>query len=334
MKNTDFVDASAYLRVQEKRLLQTGGMERLIDAGSAAEALRMLSQNGDYDFASLADPADYEPVLKAEQRRVYAMAYKLAKENRAVVDILACKYDYHNAKTALKAANFKQRTENPYVLATDVEPSAIEAYIESPSDKSELPAHLAAAINGAKEAFAKSGNPQDIDLALDKAMFAHMLALAKPLKNDFITDYVTMSIDFYNTKTLLRVKAMQKGTAFLADALAEGGKTPVSFFVENYAKTPAAMVPSFYYRYFGDAMKAGMDDYEKTGNLSRLERRFDNLLVDHTRKAKYLAYGAEVLFAYLISKENEIRQIRIVVTCKLNNIGQEALRERLRDNYA
>jgi V/A-type H+-transporting ATPase subunit C len=334
MKDTDFVSATAYLRVQEKRLLQNATLERLADAQNAAEALRMLSQNSDYDFAALKDPAAYEASLKTELRRVYALGYKLADENRGVVDILAAKYDYHNAKTALKAAHFRQRTENPYVTVTDIDPAAIEAYVANPAAKTELPAHLTAAITKAEELFAKTGNPQDIDVALDLALFARMTALAEDLGNEFITEYVQMSVDFYNIKTLLRVKAMQKGTAFLAEALAKGGKTPLSFFVENYPRTPAAMVPVFYYKYFGDAMRIGIESYEKTGNLSVLEKCFDNLGVAHTKQAKYLAYGAEVLFAYLLSKENEIRQIRILITCKLNHIGQEATRERLRDNYA
>jgi V/A-type H+-transporting ATPase subunit C len=334
VKNTDFLDASAFLRVQEKRLLGNAGLERVIDAPNAAEALRMLSQNSDYDFAGLKDPAEYEDALKAELRRIYALAYRLAKENSAVVDVLASRYDYHNIKTAVKAAHFKQRTENPYVLVTDVSPAAIEAQVAEPKDRSGLPEHLVKAIAAAQEDFARTGNPQSIDIAVDKAMFAHMLGLCEKLGVDFITEYTRMAVDFHNIKTLLRVKAMRKGTAFLSEALAEGGKTPISFFAENYAKTPSAMVPTFYYKYFGDAMRAGIEHFERSGNLSQLERLFDNMLIKHTKAAKYVSFGPEILFAYIVSKENEIRQVRILCTCKLNSISAEALRERLRDNYA
>ncbi|MDL2232958.1 V-type ATP synthase subunit C [Ruminococcaceae bacterium OttesenSCG-928-L11] len=334
MKDTDFVESSAYLRVQEKRLLQNSSLERVVDAPNVMEALRMLSQNTDYDFASLKSVADYEQTLKAELKRVYKMAYALAKGNRQVVDILACRYDFHNVKAAVKANHFRQRSDVPYVRVTDVDPAEIERLAQDPTAKTDLPEHIAKAVKDAQSAFGRTSNPQDIDVVLDKAIFAHMLTLCETCGNSFITDYVKMAIDFYNIKTLLRVKAMQKGTAFLAETLAPGGKTDTGFFVEHYNKTPAAMVPVFYYKYFGEAMRAGMESFEKSGNYSNLERLFDNLLIAHTKAAKYMAFGAEVLFSYLVSKENEIRQIRIVITCKQNNIPQESLRERLRDNYA
>jgi V/A-type H+-transporting ATPase subunit C len=45
-------------------------------------------------------------------------------------------------------------------------------------------------------------------------------------------------------------------------------------------------------------------------------------------------YGPETVFAYIAAKENEIRQARIILTCKANGVSPDVLRERLRDNYA
>ncbi|MDR2932358.1 MAG: V-type ATPase subunit [Oscillospiraceae bacterium] len=335
MKNTDFASVSAFLRVQEKRLLSGGDIDRVIDAPNADEALRMLSQNSDYDFASLKNAFEYESRLKAELKRVYESAWKLAGDNSELVDILAAKYDFHNVKTAVKAAHFSQRTENPYFYVTPVAPGDIEDYVQNgAAAKSGLPAHLKQAVDTAEDAYEHTQNPQNIDIAVDKALFAYQMTLCARLGNDFISDYMKMSIDFYNIKTLLRVKMMQKGTAFLTEALAPGGKTATDFFVENYSKNVSAMAPVFYYKYFGGAVQAGLEAFERDGNLSALEKRFDDLLVAHTKQAKYLSFGGEILFAYIVSKENEIRQVRIIVTCKQNGIGADALRERLRDTYA
>lgn len=335
MKNTDFLDASAYLRVQEKRLLTAAALERAAETASIKEALRMLSQNSDYDFTSQKGESEYEDSLKAELARVYTLAYSLT-EHTCLVDILACKYDYHNLKAALKAKHFPQRTANPYIAVTKIEPARLERLFEDGIDplKTELPMHLIEAAAAMREAFAKADTPQSIDIAADKAMFAHMLTLAAQTDSEFIVNYVKTAIDFYNIKALVRVKDMKKGTAFLSDCLANGGLTATDFFVENYSKTLSAMLPVFYYKYFGDAMRLGVESYERTGNFSQLERMLDNLLVQYTKQARYITYGAEILFVYLLSKENEIRQVRILVTCKRNEIAPEALKERLRDNYA
>lgn len=336
MQSSDFIGASGYIRVLEKKLLSTAALDRMADAAGVPEVLRMLSQQSDYNFSALARSGDYEKSLKDELARVYAMAYKLSPHPE-VVDIPAAKYDFHNLKTALKAKHFKQRTEPPFIEASRIVPSLLEAAVNNPpptESKSDIPLHLFRAIIAAEEAFSKDGNPQSIDIALDRLMFARMLELCGAVGSELITRHVQSAIDFYNVKTLLRAKAMQKGTAFLAGCLVPGGLCDLGFFASSYSKTPAAMVPAFYYKSFGDAAKKGFEGFEKTGNYAALERLLDNILVEQVKAAKYLTYGPEVLYAYLFSKENELRQIRILVTAKQNHIRPEALRERLRENYA
>ena len=333
MNSLDFVNISSYLRVQEKRMISGATFLRAADAPDVQEALRMLSQGSDYDFGSLVRIDDYELLLKNELRRIYEHAHSMTEQD-SIVELCACKYDFHNLRAALKASLFPQRTPNPYISVTENAASDLEKLAAGDFEKSELPPHLVEAARVALESYHAEKNPQMIDIVLDKAMFAHMKVLAAASDIAFITDYVEMSIDFYNVKALMRIREMQKGTAFLSQCLVEGGRTELAFFVENYAKAPSAMVPVFYYRYFGDAMRLGVETYERNGNFSQLERRLDNLLLTHLKSAKYITYGPELLFAYLLNKENEIRQVRIVISCKSNGIGAEALKERLRDNYA
>lgn len=335
MKASDFVSSSGYLRTLEKHLLSTSAIDRIVDASDAQEALRMITQLSEYDFNSLKRLEDYEDVLKKELRRIYLLARSLTNHS-CVVDIPACKYDYHNLKAAVKAKYFPQRTPSPFVYATDTSPQLLEKVVNGDIDpaKSDLPLHLQSAAVAAVAAFEKENSPQSIDITLDLLMLAHMKELSDKTGNDFIADYVKNLIDFYNLKTLMRVKDTQKGSAVLSKCLAEGGHTEPSFFIQNYGRTLSAMVPVFHFRNFGEAMRLGMEEFDRTGNYSQLERLLDNYLIDQLKQAKYISYGPEVLFAYILNKENEIRQIRILVTCKHNGIKTEALRERLRDNYA
>jgi V/A-type H+-transporting ATPase subunit C len=324
------------VRVLEKKLIAGGGLERAADAPGTPEALRLLSQNSDYNFGSLQKPDDYELLLKAELKRVYALAYK-AVPGKTVVEILACKYDIHNIKAALKEKLHKGRTPPPYMAVTDIDPALIETAVNGAQIsalKSDIPAHLVEAIDEAKAAWEKTENPQSIDIALDKAMFRRMLALCKELGCEFITGHVKAQIDFYNLKTLLRAKNMKKPAAFVAGCIIPGGATDEAFFTANYNKAPSALVQPGFYKSFGAALKKGVEEYEKSGNFSQLERLLDNYLIEETKKAKYVTYGPEIVYAYLFSKENEIRQVRIIVAGKQNGIRPEALKERLRESYA
>lgn len=333
MKSTDFLSMTSYIRVQEKRLLDKSSLDRVADASSTKEALRMLSQNTDYDFGALARPEDYETVIKAELRRIYKMAYDAAKNAPQIAEIMGCKYDYHNVKVALKAHYLGSKISMPFVEATPTPPQAIAKLVEKFDPKSNLPSYIVEAVAAGAEAYEISKNPQDIDIALDKRMYLHMLALAQTLDNAFITGYVQNVIDFYNLKTLVRVKSMQKGTAFLSECLVEGGKTDASFFLANYGKNAGGLSLSFVFKNYGSAVKTGIESYERTGNYAELERLLDNNLINYVKDAKRVSFGPEVLLAYLVSKENEIKQIRIVMACKQNQMPTEILKERLRDNY-
>jgi V/A-type H+-transporting ATPase subunit C len=334
LKDTDFLGMSSYVRVKEKSLLSGAGLERIADAPSTAEALRMLSQQSDYDFSNLRRPEDYETVVKAEQKRAFEMAYDLAAECPAVVGIIGAKYDYHNVKAALKAKYQGGAEDIPLLELTSVSAAEILLIVRKYDPKSSLPAHILAAIRAGEDAYEKSGgNPQMIDVALDRLLYAHMGKLAAELGNDFITGYVKNAIDYYNLKTLVRARSMQKGTAFLASALAEGGATDPALFTASYGKAGGALALAFAFKGYGAAAKAGMESFERTGNYSELERLLDNLLIRYVRDAKSIPFGLEVLFGYLVAKESEIRQVRILVACKQNGIAPERLRERLRENY-
>lgn len=333
MKDVDYLSMSTYVRVQEKRLMDTAGMERAADAPSIAEALRMIGQNGDYDFGALRRPEDYESAVRAELARVYKMAYKTAERIPALPEILGCKYDFHNVKVALKAKFCPQAGALPYVKATPVSPELIEKTVQKYDPKANLSANLLEAIVAGEQAYAVSENPQDIDLAVDKRMYAHMSELAGVVGSDFVAGYVRRAIDFYNVKTLMRVKNMQKGSAFLAECIARGGDTDPSLLLAAYGKNAGALSLAFAFKNYGDAFKAGLESYERSGNYSELERLLDNELIRYVQNAKRVSFGPEILFAYLVSKENEIKQVRIVAACKLNGIATAALKERLRENY-
>jgi V/A-type H+-transporting ATPase subunit C len=261
------------------------------------------------------------------------MLYKISK-NKDLIDILSLKYDFHNLKTAVKAKFLGIDAVGVYSDAGAISVAEIKKYLAEPKRTGDLPDFIYDAADAVLKAFEDHSDPQEIDILLDKKLFEQMLVLCDEIQNDFITEYVRLSIDFYNIKTLLRVKNMQKGTRFLGECLVPGGKADKSYFLENYDKSPDTLAQVFYYKYFGDTVKQGMESYAKTGNFSDLEKLFDNYLIEYVKKSKYIPYGPEVLFAYIVSKENEIRQIRILMTAKINNIGTDVIKERLRDNYA
>ena len=72
--------------------------------------------------------------------------------------------------------------------------------------------------------------------------------------------------------------------------------------------------------------------YEREG-LQGLELSCDNLLLEYVKETKFVTAGLEVLVAYLIAKENEIKLLRSVLTGKINEIPAQMIRERMRETF-
>jgi V/A-type H+-transporting ATPase subunit C len=360
LKPEDFIEASALIRIKEKRVLNQEGIERVLDAPSPADALSILTSSTEYDFSQLHTPAFYEQTLKDQMAGVYNELYSLVGEkNRALIDVIAAKYDYNSIKVALKALFTNTIEENRALIysVTGLDGDALIDYVsiseedekdnkvnpdllppgeapKTPKELSPLPNHLKIAVDKTKEAFIETNDAQYIDITADKEMFSYMLALAKKIDEEITTLYVQKSIDYYNLRILLRITNMHKDVRFLQRSLIDGGSLEVNTFVSSYGMNPEDIIRLYAQKHFPRALKVRIESHLHNQNFSDLEKELDNELIIHIKDAKYVAFGPEILFAYLVSKENEIRQIRILLAGKVNEVPSDTIRERLRENYA
>ncbi len=51
------------------------------------------------------------------------------------------------------------------------------------------------------------------------------------------------------------------------------------------------------------------------------------------REAKMFALGPEPIIAYVMAKENEVRNVRIIMIGKKNGVATAEIAERLRESY-
>ena len=55
--------------------------------------------------------------------------------------------------------------------------------------------------------------------------------------------------------------------------------------------------------------------------------------MSHIEKAKYKSFGIEPLIAFYIAKDAEIKNVRIILSCKHNELPPQTIRERVRKLY-
>lgn len=64
-----------------------------------------------------------------------------------------------------------------------------------------------------------------------------------------------------------------------------------------------------------------------------LEKLRDNYILNFSKIGKYVTFGIEPLVGFITAKENDIKNIRIILSGKLNNISNDKIKERIRDTY-
>lgn len=79
-------------------------------------------------------------------------------------------------------------------------------------------------------------------------------------------------------------------------------------------------------------MKA-LELYNETQTLNVFEQMTENRQMEIIESAKRISYGPEVLFAFMVAKELEIKNLRIILASKLAGLPSESAKNRLRDTY-
>lgn len=208
-----------------------------------------------------------------------------------------------------------------------------ELTVTSVGKKEDRDIYLAYAQKALK-AFRESENPAMIDISLDKSYYERELDLAEATGIDSLVTYTKEAIDLVNIKTLLRIRGQKLDFDHLKESLIDGGnldKNDVLAMIsmdasEIVSKTSSLKVNSY--------LKNSLDrDKNDNENLLDLEKAIDDHFMDFAKKAKSMTYGPEVLLGFLIAKEQEIKNLRIIFISKLNSLPKDFTRERLRETY-
>lgn len=124
---------------------------------------------------------------------------------------------------------------------------------------------------------------------------------------------------------------MGKGTEFLEGILFPGGTMEAgrllsgvragTMLEEIYGATPLRQ-----------AAEAGAEAV-RGGSLTQFEKLCDDAVIHYVQDARFVAFGAAPVIAYLTAKEAEILAVRILMTGRLAGLPADVIRERLREAY-
>ncbi|MBR5559360.1 MAG: V-type ATPase subunit [Oscillospiraceae bacterium] len=327
IKDTDYLFISTNLRAQERNLLTAARMERMIEAATAEEAAKVLFEIG-YNEFSTDSVAQLGQALAAEREKVFAELYRFAPD-KSVVDVFKVKYDYHNAKAALKAQAQGVECSRLLVEAGRMEAEKLALAVQNGSYDA-LPGTMPKAVKEAAEVLSTTGDPQRSDFVLDQAYYSEMLRCAEQTGSAFLKRYVQVSIDAANLRSAVRTLRLGKGGDFLRRVLFEGGSVPVS------RVTSAALSGNIAEPYRTDTLRTAGElgaEAASGGPLTAFEKACDDAVTAVVAEAKHVPFGIEVVIGYLVAKEIEFTAVRIIMSSRMAGIDGDIIRERLRESY-
>ena len=327
MDRENFIQSSVRIRHAEKKLLTKQQLQRLADAKNLEDAIKLLNETSySSELSKLDRPENYEQVLSEVLNKTYKEAMEISPE-KSLVEILSCKYDYHNLKVLVKENILKEKFDSMYCMLDENE---IEAFRELALKNDE---GLSKDFKECLDFFETTKDPQDIDIFLDKKYFEKVLSLAEGFKLEMITEYFKAMIDFINLRTFIRCRKQNQVKETLEKVLIKGGDVETDKILEMFYEDIEILPIKLKAYKIGRVLSKIVEEYKNTNSLNSFEKSMDDYLVEIVRKAKSIHYGAEVIFSFLFAKELEIKNLRLILVGKVNGLSADFIKERLREVY-
>ncbi|MCI5839410.1 MAG: V-type ATP synthase subunit C [Peptoniphilaceae bacterium] len=329
MDRNKFIQASTTTRVYEKNLLNNNQLESMADAKNLHEALISLSDSIYHEeISKLSRDEDYEIVLDREIHRVYRQIQDISPDKR-IIDFLKLKYIYHNLKVLVKEIILDENLNEIYEdFYDDINYIELKKNLKVQNGEGIFYQDALEAIKSYEE----SKDPQAIDFTIDKKYYKRLLEISKDMKEDFFINFTKNTIDFINIKSLLRAKIQNKDFSFLENILIDGGFIEKSeypiYLTKDLNADCAIFKKSHVYDYIKKAFRENLND-----TLMSLEKAIDDYQTDLLIKTKKETYGPEILFGYVVAKETEIKNLRVIFVSKLNRLDSEFIKGKLRKSY-
>lgn len=309
--------------VSRRTALHGAQLERLFAAHTYEDAKRALGEIG----FSNADGIDF---LQAADRHVRAACtlIKAVSPEPLVTDSFLLRYDIHNLKVLYKSRYLAQKPQFLSQCGTlDVE-HLRHAVMER--TYSRLPAYLKAAMELLEKKSAVRFDPMLVDTELDKAMYRQVFAnLGKSKHGALAMRYFQAKADITNVLMLLRIKAMGKTVDDFAELALPGGQITLltlrGVFSENERLARALR------RYSAPLYQAVLAASVDTAKLPYLEKVADDYLAGLFRSSRFDAASMEMLVHYLLQRQREATDVRLIMAGKQNGFAPEAVMERVRE---
>lgn len=321
MSEERYTYAVARVRAKESTLLNKAALEQLLACKTSEECLRTLQERG----WGNENTHTAEELLKAETDKTWEFLNSVLPDVHTL-DVFRLSTDFHNLKAAIKQVCTEQETPNVFAEGGTVPAKQILALVQEQRYES-LPDALAAPARQCFDIMLHTRDAQLCDLALDKACLEAIAARGKQEKNEALRLYAETTVACADIRIAVRCCKTKKPLDLIEASLAECGSVSVPLLAKAASESPEAIAA-----YLQTTTYAEGAELVKT-SLSAFECWCDSLLIKRLQPQRYNPFTIGPLAGYLLARESEIKSVRLILSAKRNGLGEQTIRERLRECY-
>ncbi|MBS3157944.1 ATP synthase A1 subunit C [Candidatus Woesearchaeota archaeon] len=339
-----------YVRVAVMRtlLIKPQEYERLLKM-SVPEIIRFLEET-EYkkEIDSLAlNYSGTELIDQALNRNIVKTFQKLRRISgdslQQLIDIYLVRKDMHNLKTILRGrftSSSQKEIESLLVPAGMLDAEALSTLVKLDSAENILKNKSVSNLLSFDylkphlEEFSKSKNIAKLESALDKFYFSSLISFVTRLSSQGILfkEFITTEIEILNIMTLLRLKREGVSKAELSKYLISSQDPRQQRKIHDLLNSPSvdAVIEKLKKLGYSLTIKAGIDDYKKTGSLTTIEMDFKRYLLKKTLLFEHKnPLSVDTILSFMFAKDMEIRNLQILIKCKQFNMPENFIREQL-----
>lgn len=323
MKDTDYAYAVARIRANERKLLKLSDIEALIAAKNSREAEDYLKQIGWVDSSKEFDLND---AIENQSKELWTLL-KESVPDCEQLKVFTIETDFYNLKAAIKCMLTGEDANKYFSFPTSLDLKNLEQSIKL-HEFDKLPSELSEAAKEAYKTARTTENGQFADIIIDKAALNALIKNAEKSGSDMVKEIANFLCAAADIKISVRCHRTGRDRAFTENALCACDFIDIKELSSYAEKSEAELIDYLKKTKYGE----GAQLIEK--DTVAFEKWVDDTVIEITKKAKYEFFGFEPICAYIYSKRNEIKTVRIIISAKRSGISAEEIRTRVRKLYA
>jgi len=322
-----YIWATAQVRVLETGMLTRSTLLNMADAPDFAAAVELL---GSTEYAMTSGPqslAQTEKMLLERRSAVRELFVDLMLDDE-LVEILRAREDFANMRLAVRRVVTERPIGTDYSDAGSVPAEQFEEIFEQ-EDYERFPDYLQDAVEEAILGYYQNKDIRQIDYGIDNVASAYKLTAAANLGSVFLLSLFRTQTDLTNIRTMLRLKMAERDERNL---FIPGGFVEIDRFVHGLDVGYEALATVFYPTTYHGVVEGGVSYLMAEQSFLHLEKDCQDHLMGFLKTTRVITAGPQPVIAYLMIKENEIRTVRMVLTCKKNRMDTKFILDRLGEN--